>query len=257
MGIAQRIRALRGASMPQIQVQNVGKRFGKLTALRNVSFRLDRAQVVGLAGPNGSGKTTLIRIMLGLARASEGMVRINGREPAPWRREGDLQVGYMPQVEAVYPDLTVRANVSFFAKIYQVPRAERDERIGDALRVVHLLDRAGDKVSVLSGGLRRRVGLACALVHRPNLLFLDEPTVGIDPLLRNGMWDTFRELRDAGSVIFISTHYLEEAERCDRVMLLREGSVLAFDTPKNILARTRRKKLEDAFVALMRDGREA
>lgn len=255
MGVADRIRAMRRSTAPHIRVERVSKRFGRLRALDGLSFQVDEPSVVGLVGPNGCGKTTLIRCLLGLAKPSEGRIRVNDRPPAPWRRAGEPLVGYMPQVEAVYPELTVRRNVDFFARIYRVPRRERSGRIQSALELAHLADRADDRVATLSGGLRRRASLACALVHDPQLLFLDEPTVGIDPLLRASMWKTFHELRDRGSLLFLSTHYMEEAERCDRVLLMRDGRALAFDAPKKILRRTRTRRLEDAFLKLL--GREA
>jgi ABC-2 type transport system ATP-binding protein len=158
----------------------------------------------------------------------------------------------MPQHEAVYRDLTARENVAFFARLYGVD--DRARAVDRALAFVDLADRADSRVADLSGGMIRRTSLACAVVHDPDVLFLDEPTVGLDPKLRATMWDGFRTRRDDGAVVMVSTHYLGEARHCDRVLFLRDGRVLAFDTPDAFLERTGTDDLEDAFLALLADG---
>jgi ABC-2 type transport system ATP-binding protein len=231
-----------------IRVEGLTRSFGSTTALDGVDFGIDGPEIVGIAGPNGSGKTTLIRCLLGLLKPQRGSASVNGTDSTALRSTERARIGYMPQNEAVYDDLTVRENVAFFARLYGVSdRAAVDRALG----FVDLTDRADDYVTELSGGMVRRTSLACALVHDPDVLLLDEPTVGLDPELRASMWMAFRERRDAGSLILVSTHYLGEATNCDRVLFLRDGRVLALDTPQSFLESTSTETLEDAFLALL------
>ncbi|MDY6765270.1 MAG: ABC transporter ATP-binding protein [Halobacteria archaeon] len=234
-----------------LSVDSLSRSFGRITALDDISFDFKGSKIVGVAGPSGCGKTTLIRCLLGLLEPSEGSVSINGMSPNDIRRAGTTKVGYMPQHDGLYPDLTLRQNVSFFAKINRVPRRERSERVQDVIEFIELSSRADDKITDLSGGMKRRTSLASAIVHNPDLVFLDEPTVGLDPALRAQMWEGFKELRKEGSLILLSTHYLAEAARCDSVLFLRDGRVLANDTPKAILDRTGTGDMEDAFLELL------
>lgn len=237
---------------PRIVVENLEKKFGDITALAGVNFSIETPQILGLAGPNGSGKTTLIRALLGALAPSAGTVRVNGTEPTEFSAGDRQQMGYMPQHTAVYDDLSVRENVQFFATLYNV--SERKSAVRDALEFVGLSSRADARIGELSGGMIRRTSLACALVHQPNLLFLDEPTVGLDPELRANMWDGFRTRRDDGAVVLVSTHYLGEAQHCDRVLFLRAGEVLTLDTPEGFQQATGESDMEDAFLSLLADG---
>lgn len=236
-------------SNQSIRIDGLRRTFGETTALDGVDLDLDGAEVVGIAGPNGSGKTTLIRTLLGTLRPTDGTVRVNGTEPTSFTDVERTRLGYMPQHEAIYRNLSVEDNVFFFARLYGVD--DVDDAVEAALSFVDLEHRRGDRIGELSGGMVRRTSLACAIVHDPDVLFLDEPTVGLDPELRAAMWDGFRRQRDHGSLILVSTHYLGEARNCDRVLFLREGRVLAFDTPATFLDRTATDSLEDAFLALL------
>ncbi len=226
-----------------VELGEVGKSFGRVKALDRVSLRVRNGEVYGLLGPNGSGKTTLIRILVGLVRPDAGTVTVLGR------RLPDLavlsQIGYMTQQAALYPDLSVEENVRFFATVNGA-----EGHVDDALRVVELFDRRSSVVATLSGGMRQRCSLACALVHRPKLLLLDEPTVGIDPQLRLQFWAYFRELTKAGISIVVSSHVMDEAERCDRLGLLRFGRLLAEGTVDELKRRASVSRLEDAFLKL-------
>lgn len=236
-------------SQSRVTVSGLRRTFGDITALEGVDLSLDDAEIVGIAGPNGSGKTTLIRCLLGLLAPTDGSISVSGHDPQSFPADFRGRLGYMPQHEAVYRDLTVRENVAFFADLYGVP--DLGPAVERALSFVDLEHRAESRVEELSGGMVRRTSLACTLVHDPDILFLDEPTVGVDPQLRSEMWDAFRDRRDEGTLTLVSTHYLGEARRCDRVLFLREGRVLAFDPPEDLIERTGTEGLEAAFLALL------
>ncbi len=234
---------------PTVEIEGLRRSFGPVTAVDGVDLAFDEPTIVGVAGPNGSGKTTLIRCLLGLLAPTAGEVRI---DDTPARHlDGDQRaaLGYMPQETAIYRDLTVRENVAFFASLYRV--ADRKAAVDRALSFVGLADRADDRIGSLSGGMVRRTSLACAVVHEPRLLCLDEPTVGLDPELRASMWEGFREHREEGAIVVVSTHYLEEVSRCDEVLFLREGRVLARDSPEVLREQTATDDMEAAFLSLL------
>ncbi|MEU2033805.1 ABC transporter ATP-binding protein [Nocardia amamiensis] len=218
---------------------------GRRPVLKGVSFRVPAGNVTGLLGPSGCGKTTLIRSIVGVQEIKAGTVTVLG-EPsgsASLRAE----VGYVTQSPSVYGDLTVRQNVRYFGAVYGVPRAAVDETIAD----VGLSSAAGQLVDQLSGGQQARVSLACALVAKPAMLVLDEPTVGLDPVLRRDLWQHFRALADAGTTLLVSSHVMDEADRCDRLLLLREGRLLADETPDELRLATGATNLEEAFLELV------
>jgi ABC-2 type transport system ATP-binding protein len=226
-----------------VEVADVVKSFGRLRALDGVTLRVKAGEVYGLLGPNGSGKTTLIRALVGLVAIDSGSVSVLGRRMPEL---GVLsRVGYMTQAAALYPDLTVEENLRFFAAINGV-----EGNVDDVLEFVELGDRRRSVVSTLSGGMRTRASLACALVHQPRLLLLDEPTVGIDPQLRRQLWDQFAVMAAAGTTIVVSSHVMDEAERCQRLGLLRFGKLLAEGSVEELKARAGVERLEDAFLKL-------
>ncbi|MFB6114421.1 MAG: ABC transporter ATP-binding protein [Halodesulfurarchaeum sp.] len=232
-----------------ITVEGLRRDFGDVTAVDGLDLDLDGPQIVGMAGPNGAGKTTVIRILLGLLSPTEGRTSVNGTDSLELDAADRRRIGYMPQNQAIYRDLTVRGNVEFFAQLYGVE--DRESAADRVLDLVDLSDRDDALVSELSGGMIRQTSLASTLVHDPDLLILDEPTVGLDPALRADMWNTFRERRDDGALSLVSTHYLGEARHCDRVLFLRDGRVLDLDTPASFLSRTGTDDLEDAFLTLL------
>jgi ABC-2 type transport system ATP-binding protein len=228
-----------------IRALGLAKSFGSLRAVDDVTFDLAPGRIYGLLGPNGSGKTTLIRLLTGLTHPSAGWAEVLGtRMPS---RPNLSRIGYMTQADGVYTALTVGENVRFFGAVYGV---DGDEPAADALRVVDLADRGGSIVGTLSGGQRRRLSLACALIHRPPVLFLDEPTVGVDPLLRIQFWSHFRALADAGTTIVVSSHVMDEADRCDELLFVRSGKVIARGTGGEIRAQAATADLEQAFLRL-------
>ncbi|HXN58182.1 MAG TPA: ABC transporter ATP-binding protein [Candidatus Angelobacter sp.] len=226
-----------------VDVEAVVKQFGKQRALDGVTLRVRRGEVYGLLGPNGAGKTTLIRSLVGLVAPEAGTVSVLGQRMP---QLGVLaRIGYMTQQAALYPDLSAEENVHFFGAIYG-----RVDGVRDALELVDLWDRRSSVVSTLSGGMRTRCSLACALVHKPDLLLLDEPTVGVDPQLRVQLWDRFRKMAAGGTTIVVSSHVMDEAERCDRLGLIRFGKLLAEGTVAEIKAKAGVDRLEDAFLKL-------
>ncbi len=228
---------------PAVQALDLVKTFGPLRAVDGVTFDLEAGRIFGLLGPNGSGKTTLIRLLTGMARATSGRAEVLGT-PMP-SRANLSRIGYMTQSDGIYPALTVAENVRFFAAVYGV---DVDAAAREVLELVDLADRAGSVAGTLSGGQRRRLSLACALVHRPPVLFLDEPTVGIDPLLRVQFWGHFRSLVAAGTTIVVSSHVMDEADRCDELLFMRAGRVIARGAGAALRHEAGTDDLERAFL---------
>jgi ABC-2 type transport system ATP-binding protein len=224
-------------------VEGVSKSFGPIRAVQQVTLRVPFGQTFGLLGPSGCGKTTLIRLILGLLTSAGGSVTVLG-ESMPSRRVMH-DVGYMPQSPALYDDLTVAENVGFFANLYGLRSTEAVEQ---AVRLMELGDRTRSPVHTLSQGMKQRVSLACALVHRPRLLLLDEPTVGLDPRLRANFWRHFRQLNHQGVTIIASTHVMDEAEHCHRLVLMREGRLLIEGTPTELRQNVDAATLDEAFL---------
>ena len=228
-----------------IRAAGLVKTFGTIRAVDDVSFELAPGRIYGLLGPNGSGKTTLIRLLTGMARPTAGVAEVLGT-PMP-SRQVLARVGYMTQADGIYPTLTVGENARFFAAAYGV---RGSEGVNDALGLVELADRVDTIAGTLSGGQRRRLSLACALVHRPPVIFLDEPTVGIDPLLRAEFWEHFRALARGGATIVVSSHVMDEADRCDELLFIRTGKVIARGTGAEVRQRAGTTDLEQAFLRL-------
>jgi ABC-2 type transport system ATP-binding protein len=221
--------------MNAIEISSVSKFYGKIPALKNVSLDIPEGVIFGLLGPNGSGKTTLIKCLTGVLKPNEGRLFVLGKNPIAHRSELRKLIGYMPQVPALYGDISAKQNIAFFGRAQNMP--DLDNEVNRILEFVELSDRANDLVRNFSGGMQKRVSLACALIHKPKILFLDEPTAAVDPHLRQRSWNLFKQLAATGVTLFISTHLMDEALHCHRVGILREGQVLAEDEPKNIIAR--------------------
>jgi len=231
---------------PAVTVTDLVVDRGHRRVLNGLSFTVAANRVTGLLGPSGSGKTTLMRALVGVQQVRSGEVTVLGRPAGvPSLR---ARVGYVTQAPSVYADLTVRENARYFAALYG-----RDARAADrAIADVGLADAAGQLVLNLSGGQQGRVSLACALVSEPDVLVLDEPTVGLDPVLRVDLWAQFHALADAGTTLIVSSHVMDEAARCDRLLLLRDGSLLADSTPAQLRTEGGSDDLEEAFLQLIR-----
>jgi ABC-2 type transport system ATP-binding protein len=237
------------------ELEGAVKSFGRVRALDGLSLKVARGELYGFLGPNGAGKTTAIRALLGLARLDAGKARVLGEDAPP--RSVIHRVGFVPQEPALYRDLTVRENLELFADLFGLDRSRWSERFAHVLDFANLADREGEVVRNLSGGMVRRTSIAAAMVHDPDLLVLDEPTVGIDPELRAAFWQYFDELKAKGKSVLITTHYIDEARRCDRVGFVREGKIVAEGPPDELLRMTGTQSLEDAFLSVVRRSKEA
>ncbi len=214
-----------------VQAEGLVKRFGDFTAVDGVSFELRTGEVVGYLGPNGSGKTTTIRLLLGLLRPTAGRATVLGYDAEHQTASLRPLVGYMSQKFALYDELTIAENVSFYAGVYGLSTAVQRRRQAEVLDWVGLRGSEGERAGEVSSGWRQRLALAIALVHQPRLLFLDEPTSGVDPMARRVFWDLIDELAQAGVTVFVSTHYMDEAEYCGRLGIMSDGHLLAMDSP--------------------------
>ncbi len=219
---------------PAVLLQDISKRFGKQEVLHDINVLLPWGEILGVIGPSGSGKTTTIRVMLGMLKPDGGTARTLGRNPARLRRSDRERIGYMPQDFVLYSALTVLENLRFAASLYGVSRWEANRRAKQLLPFVELEDAAHRRADDLSGGMRRRLSLAATLIHDPDFLVLDEPTAGIDPILRASIWDGLRDWRNNGKTMVVTTQYVTEAEYCDRVILIDEGTIIASGTPEEL-----------------------
>ncbi|MGE0384034.1 MAG: ABC transporter ATP-binding protein [Gammaproteobacteria bacterium] len=220
-----------------MRTRGLSRRFGRTLAVNRVDLAIPRASIYGFLGPNGSGKSTTIRMLCGLLVPSEGEAEVLGHRIPGQEEAVKREVGYMTQRFSLYEDLSVRENLEFIARVYDLPRRLRRPRVDELLEQFALVDRASQRAGTLSGGQRQRLALAASILHRPRLLFLDEPTSAVDPQSRRDFWDTLFELAESGVTILVSTHYMDEAERCHGLAILDRGALVADGTPQALEAR--------------------
>jgi len=233
-----------------VETHGLRKVFGPIVALEGLDLAIERGEVFGLLGPNGSGKTTTIRMLTGLMTPTAGSAIVVGYDVA---RQAELlrrRIGYMSQKYGLYDDLTVVENVTFYAGLYGLTNPERRDRVREQLAAFQLAARAQQLAGTLSGGWKQRLALACATTHRPDMIFLDEPTAGVDPASRRLFWERIYALSEGGTTILVTTHYMDEAERCERLAFLSRGHLIALGTPADITARFGTKSVEDVFIKL-------
>lgn len=230
-----------------VRVSGLVRTFGPVRALNGLDLTVHVGEILGLLGPNGSGKSTLIRVIAGLLRPTAGSVVVL-EQRMPDRRVAS-RIGYMTQAAALYEDLTPRENLIFFGRLYGLSRADAARRAAELIERVDLIEKADAQVHQLSGGMRQRTNLACALIHQPELLLLDEPTVGIDPRNRRSLWDYFYELHQGGATILVSTHIMDEVERCHRVAMIEQGRIIATGTPEELRRAAGAATIEEAYLA--------
>jgi ABC-2 type transport system ATP-binding protein len=219
---------------PVVQARGLTKRFGAFTAVDRLDLSIAKGEIVGFIGPNGAGKSTTIRMLCGLLTPSAGQAIVAGFDVGRQAEAVRAHIGYMSQKFSLYNDLTCRENLRFFAGIYRVPRNELDERINSALRMAGLEGRDDILVRTLAGGWRQRLALGCAILHRPSVLFLDEPTSGVEPEARRRFWDLIHQLAAGGVTVLVSTHYMDEAEYCNRIALIDAGRLVAMGSPTEL-----------------------
>lgn len=229
-----------------VSIKDVTKHFGKHVVLRNINLDILEGEIFGLLGPSGAGKTTLIKELSGLDTPTSGENIVLGQTMP--KLEVINRIGYMAQSDALYEDLSAKENLQFFSSLYGLKGMKLKERIQEVMKLVDLTEHVNKLVSDYSGGMKRRLSLAIALLHEPELLILDEPTVGIDPVLRKKIWDAFYQLNEQGTTIIVTTHVMDEAEKCDRLGLMRDGSLIAVGTPSELKQHTNSATIEEAFL---------
>jgi len=221
-----------------VVTDNLLKTFGSFVAVDHVSLQVRKGEIFGFLGPNGAGKSTTIRMLCGLLTPTAGRGSVNGLDIATQPEEIRRVIGYMSQKFSLYDDLTAEENIDFFAGMYGVPREQREERKRYALEMANLTERRRAMTRTLSGGWKQRLALGCAILHDPPVLFLDEPTSGVDPIARQAFWDLIREFSKTGHTVFVSTHYMDEAEYCNRLVLIDRGRIVAMGTPTELKAQS-------------------
>ena len=231
-----------------VVVENLVKRFGDFVAVDHVTFDVKPGEIFGFLGPNGAGKSTTIRILCGLLAPTSGRAVVGKFEVGRQSEQIKQTIGYMSQKFSLYDDLKVEENIDFFAGIYGVPKERRAERKEYVLKMAGILEKRGELTAMLAGGWKQRLALGCAILHQPPILFLDEPTSGVDPIARRGFWDLIYELSDAGNTVMVSTHYMEEAEYCHRLALMYRGKLVALGTPKELKNAMDVKTMEEVFI---------
>jgi len=240
--------AKRQAATAAVEVDKASFNYKNIKAIDELTLEIPAGISFGLLGPNGAGKTTLIRLLVGLLKPKAGSLRILGQTPS---RQTAHLIGYMPQLPSLYTELSVIQNVNFFARVYRMnDKRQRNKHVEEAIKLVGLWQRRKDSVMKLSGGMKQRVSLACAIVHNPPLLFLDEPTVGLDPELRVTFWEHFTELTRQGTTLIVSSHTMDDAAHCDRLAFMRDGKLIAQGTPSELRKASGKPdaSLEEAFL---------
>lgn len=231
---------------PCIRIDHVDRVFGKKQVLFDISLDIPFSKIIGILGPSGSGKTTLVKMIAGIDEASSGDVYVLDEKMPKFSLMN--KIGYMAQADALYGELTAEENLNFFASMYKFPKAKKKQRVAEVLQLVNLTQFSKTQVKQFSGGMKRRLSLAIALIHEPPILILDEPTVGIDPILRMSIWEELRRICENGTTIIVTTHVMDELEKCDSLGMIREGKLIAAGSPEELKAASSSDTIEEAFL---------
>jgi ABC-2 type transport system ATP-binding protein len=238
-----------------VEVENIEKKFGSFVAVNRISFQVSRGEIFGFLGPNGAGKSTTIKMLCGIISPSFGTGQVGGYDIIREQPFIKQSIGYMSQKFSLYNDLTVEENINFYSGIYRIPKDKKQERKDWVLKMAGLDELRGHLTATLSGGWKQRLALGCAIIHEPRIVFLDEPTSGTDPISRQRFWNLIKAMAKNGVTVFVTTHYMDEAENCDRLALIYKGDIIAAATPKELKADFKGDKvkpsLEDVFVSLI------
>jgi ABC-2 type transport system ATP-binding protein len=232
-----------------VSVQGLEKRFGNFTAVNKIGFQVNEGEIFGFLGPNGAGKSTTIRMLCGIIPPTSGSGKVGGYDIITEQHKIKEHIGYMSQKFSLYNDLTVAENIDFYSGIYKIPKAERKERFEATLSIAGLEGMGGKVTATLAGGWKQRLALGCALLHKPRIIFLDEPTSGVDPITRANFWKVIKDLASRGVTIFVTTHYMDEAENCDRMVLIYHGTIIAQGTPQEMKTSSMKNQVLEIQIA--------
>lgn len=241
------------STQPSVRVENLVKKFDDFVAVDHVTFNVEKGEIFGFLGSNGAGKSTTIRMLCGLLRPSGGKAWVGGFDVFSQSEEIKQNIGYMSQKFSLYDELTVEENIDFFSNIYSTPRGSLRQLKQEILEMAGLEERRNTMTRLLPRGWKQRLALGCAVLHQPPILFLDEPTSGVDPIARRQFWELIYQLSERGQTIFVTTHYMDEAEYCHRLALMHEGRIVALDTPEALRKAYRSKSLDDVFAAMIQE----
>jgi len=232
-----------------VSVQGLEKKFGDFTAVNRINFEVRQGEIYGFLGPNGAGKSTTIRMLCGIISPTSGTGRVGGFDIVKEQDRIKEHIGYMSQKFSLYNDLTVEENINFYSGIYKIPKEERKERFKETVRTAGLEGMESNLTSTLAGGWKQRLALGCALLHRPRIIFLDEPTSGVDPITRSNFWGVIKELAGQGVTVFVTTHYMDEAENCNRMVLIYHGTIIAAGTPQEMKTKVMKDEVLEIELA--------
>ncbi len=231
-----------------VSVQNLEKRFGDFIAVNRINFEVKKGEIFGFLGPNGAGKSTTIRMLCGILSPTSGNGRVAGFDIFKEQESIKQNIGYMSQKFSLYDDLTVEENINFYSGIYKLSKVDREKRKEEIIRIAGIEEFRHSLTKILSGGWKQRLALGCAIIHQPNIIFLDEPTSGVDPITRNNFWGIIRELAKMGKTVFVTTHYMDEAENCNRLTLIYKGTIIAMGTPLEMKTKIMKNEILDIAV---------
>ncbi|MDD5282133.1 MAG: ABC transporter ATP-binding protein [Candidatus Omnitrophica bacterium] len=235
-------------SQVAVSVNNLEKRFGDFTAVNNINFKVKQGEIFGFLGPNGAGKSTTIRMLCGIYTPTSGSGRVGGFDIVKEQYKIKEHIGYMSQKFSLYDDLTVEENIDFYSRIYNIPEKERQKRKDETIELAGIEDFRKSLTSTLSGGWKQRLALGCAIIHQPKIIFLDEPTSGVDPITRANFWSVIKEMAGQGRTIFVTTHYMDEAENCNRLLMIYHGTMIAMGSPEEMKTKVMKHEILEVIM---------